>query len=404
VTRRSIALRLTSVFVAAIAFGWTTAPAQSPAVSFRVREGTGIQRTQYPIGVRIPLQKGRLTDLAQARLMSNGAEVPAQLTSTSSWDDGSVQTVDVDFNASLEAEEERRYQLQLGIAPTAVPAQSPARGLVVDEQPETIQVGPWKFSKNGSPLLASVAYRGEGVAPGRNGLVVTDSAGKRHDLTTARAPKMDVLKRGPLLVVLRYSATLPIDDAYSVLVELLIEVPNSKSWVKMTATVRDGSRRLRDLALETPLAFDAFPWLWDFGTDSGTYGVFRGTSDAVVLTQSTASSAGASRWTIATTSQQQRRTYETSAGSRAKVAGGWGHFQDGKSAVAFGVEGFGKTAGTHTISLDGRGQTSFRVAPGEPTTLHQMTLYEHFVPTPVAVGAATNPTSMLNPPVVVLDR
>jgi hypothetical protein len=86
------------------------------------------------------------------------------------------------------------------------------------------------------------------------------------------------------------------------------------------------------------------------------------------------------------------------------VAGGWGHFQDGKSAVAFGVEGFGKAAGTYTISLDGRGQTSFRFAPAEPATLHQLTLYEHFVPTPIAVGAATNPTSMLNPPVVVLDR
>jgi len=185
---------------------------------------------------------------------------------------------------------------------------------------------------------------------------------------------------------------------------VLMEMPNSKSWLKLTVTVRDPGRRLRDIALETPLAFDAYPWLWDFGTDSGTYGVLRSASDGVTLSQ-TASSAGANRWVVLTTNAQQpRRPYETSAGSRVKTAGGWGHFQDVKTAVAFGVEGFGKTSGTYSIALDGQGQTAFRFAPAEPATQHQLTVYLHFVPTPVAVGAATNPTSMLHPPVVLLDR
>ena len=79
-------------------------------------------------------------------------------------------------------------------------------------------------------------------------------------------------------------------------------------------------------------------------------------------------------------------------------------FQDGKAAVAFGVEAFGRTSGTYTIALDGQGQMLFRFAPAEPGAQHQVTVYQHFVPTPVAVGAATNPTSMLNPPTVVLER
>ena len=63
-------------------------------------------------------------------------------------------------------------------------------------------------------------------------------------------------------------------------VEILIEMPSSKSWVKLAATVRDPSRRVRDIAIETPLAFGAMPILWDFGTDSGTYGVFRNPGDS----------------------------------------------------------------------------------------------------------------------------
>ena len=53
-------------------------------------------------------------------------------------------------------------------------------------------------------------------------------------------------------------------------VESLLEMPNSKTWVKTTATVTDRGRKLRDIALERPFAFAGFPVLWDFGTDSGT--------------------------------------------------------------------------------------------------------------------------------------
>ncbi len=47
-------------------------------------------------------------------MMTNSAEVAAQFTARASWEDGSVQTLDVDFNASLDPEEDRRYELQFG--------------------------------------------------------------------------------------------------------------------------------------------------------------------------------------------------------------------------------------------------------------------------------------------------
>lgn len=366
-----------------------------------MRETIGIRRSEYPIDVRLNFAKGVLRDAANARLLTNGAEVAAQIAASSSWDDGSVQALDVDFNASLDPTEERRYEVQFGDGVTT--AIKPSRGLTIEEREDGIQVGNVRFAKGGAPLIASATYRGEGIGTGANGIIITDAAGQRHDLTMAVQPNLTVLKPGPLLVVLRFTASLPLDAGYSVPIELMVEMPSSKTWIKLSATVRDPSRRVRDLAIDTPLAFGATPWLWDFGTDSGTYGVFRNPTDGVVLTQRV-NATGASGWTVETVAQNQRRGYEASAGNRPKLAFGWGHLQDAASAVAFAVEQFGRDQGVYSITLDGRGQTSFRFVPAESATLHHLTVYEHFVATPVAIGAATNPTAMLTAPAVSVER
>jgi hypothetical protein len=396
----SIAL-IAAVLPLAAAGGVPLVQQSAASRSFRVRETIGIRRTEYPVSARLNFAKAVLKDPANARLLTNGAEVAAQIAASSSWDDGSVQVLDVDFNASLDPDTERRYEVQFGDGVTA--ALKPARGLAIEEVGDTIKVGNVQFSKSGSPLVASATYRGEGIGSGANGITITDTAGQRHDLTTATAASMTVVKPGPLVVGLRYTASLPVDAGYSVPVELAIEMPSSKTWIKVTATVRDPGRRLRDVAIDIPLAFGEVPWLWDFGTDSGTYGVFRNPTDGVVLTQRV-NATGASGWTVETVAQGQRRPYEMSAGSRPKLAFGWGHLQDAKGAVAFAVDRFGREQGTHSISLDGRGQTSFRFVPSAPTTLQRLTVYAHFVATPVAIGAATNPTAMLTPPAVIVDR
>jgi hypothetical protein len=283
------------------------------------------------------------------------------------------------------------------------PSAKPTRGLTVEDRADAIVVGSLTFSKSGSPLLASATYRGEGVGSGNNGITITDANGRRHDLSTAQGGRLEVVKSGPLLVELRFTATIPVDDTTSVPVELVLDMPNSKTWLKTTATVTDRSRRLRDLAIERPYAWSGFPVLWDFGTDSGTYGVFRSATDLVTLTQ-TATADGPSGWRIESGAPNQRRAIEVSTGNRNKSAGGWGHLQDGKSAVAFAWPRFGRDAATYSISLAGSGQATFRFAPSAPSTQMQMVLYEHFVATPVAIGAATNPTAMLTPLAVTVER
>jgi hypothetical protein len=350
------AFQISVAVLLVIAMRLIVAAQTTATIPFHVRESAGIRRTEYPVSAQFTLAKGALKDDSHARLVFNGAEVVAQFTATALWEDQSVRTLDVDFNASLDPEENRPYQLQYGESVSA--SSAPTRGLTVEDRPDAVQVGSLRFSKSGSPLLASAAYRGEGVGSGQNGLVITDDLGQRHDLTAATSPRMEILKRGPLYVVLRYSATLPLTSSYNVAVAVTLEMPSSKSWVKMIA---------------------------------------------VVLTQS-ANPAGASGWKIETGPQAQRRAYETSAGTRVKNASGWGHFQDAKAAVAFAVERFGRDAGTYTIALDGHGQASFRWTPGEPASEHRFAVYEHFVGTPVAIGAATNPTAMLNPLAVTIER
>jgi hypothetical protein len=56
---------------------------------------------------------------------------------------------------------------------------------------------------------------------------------------------------------------------------------------------------------------------------------------------------------------------------------------------------FGRTS--RRSAVEGQGQAVFGHAPAQPKTEHRLMVYQHFVTTPVAIGAATNPTAMLNP-------
>jgi hypothetical protein len=172
-------------------------------------------------------------------------------------------------------------------------------------------------------------------------------------------------------------------------------MPNSKSWLKASIAIEDPSRRVKSLSFESPVTLGEKPWIWDFGTDTGTYGALRGAGDAVLLSQ-TVSPKG-NNWTVQTGPQNDLRPYESSIGSRLKTASGWGHLYDASRAVAFAVDRFGSEPGTYSIALNGQGQAVFTLAPAQSKTSHRLTVYQHFVTTPVPIGAATNPTAMLHP-------
>jgi hypothetical protein len=180
---------------------------------------------------------------------------------------------------------------------------------------------------------------------------------------------------------------------------LTIEMPNSKSWWKGIATLDDPTGRVREVSFHTPLALGPFPWIWDFGIGSWTYGTLQRPADSVILSQ-VVNLPNGSRWQILSGVKGHEQPYEEMGGRRPPVAEGWGHVQNQKEAVAFAVDDFGRQEGTYTIALDGEGQAAFEFAPARPLTHYHFTVYQHFVAPPAAIGAVTNPVSMLNPLVV----
>jgi hypothetical protein len=356
-----------------------------------VSETAGIRRTEYPITARVELPRGALRDASNARLKVTD-EVPAQFTAETSWDDGSVRALNVDFNASLGPGERRRYVLEFG---PDVKASVSGRGLSVTEEADGIQAGSIRFGRSGAPLVAAANYvKTNFIGMGRNGISVTDTAGSQHDLSSAQDLKVDVVKRGPLKVVLRYAGRLPLDQSASAPFVITMEMPNSKSWLKMSAVVQDPGKRIRSVAFDSPLAFSALPLTYDFGTENGTYGAFRNATDTAVLTQ-TVNQKGPAGWIVRTGTQGGTlNDYESAPNGRAH---GSGHLLDARGAVAFGFADFAREQGTYRIALSGSGQASFSFEPSRPATEHRLTVYQHFVSTPVPIGAATSPTAMLSP-------
>lgn len=368
-------------------------PAPSFAEIITVRETAGIRRTLFPATARVPLAKGALTDPTNARLRAGDTETPVQFSAGSRWEDGSVRILNVMFNVSLGPGEHQIYRLEYGerVAPA-----TPARGVAVTDDADGVQAGNLKFSKRAGPLVVSANYRGEFIGQGANGLSVVDNAGVGHEAGLQRPRIVELIERGPLLTSIHYGYTIPVDPAYSADATITVEAPSSKSWLKASVAVHDSARRLREIVFALPLAFAAHPWTWDIGTPNGTYGAFRSPTDAATFTY-TVPARGAATWRVESGTKGELRAYETSAGARSLPVSGWLHIQDATRAVAFALEGFGRSAGTYTIHLDGQGQIAFRFAPLRPATEHHLTVYAHFVATPIPIGAATSPASILAP-------
>jgi hypothetical protein len=184
----------------------------SKSVGLTITETAGIRRTEYPVSARVELPRGQLADTDHVRLHAASADVAAQYSIGSRWDDQSIRMLEVDFNASLGPGEMREYRVAYGADVSRAP--SVARGLTLVEDADAIQVGNIRFGRSGSPLILSANYRGEFMGSGTNGAAIVDGSGVRHDLSAAAPLALEVVKRGPLLVVLRYTGRFTLGADY----------------------------------------------------------------------------------------------------------------------------------------------------------------------------------------------
>ena len=385
-------LRAVTALVLFLAAGAPPASAQWTAL-VTVEEPAGIRRTAFPTRVRFEFPEARLESVNQVRLMDGSTEVAAQGTAWSTWSDGSVREIELDFNLSIGPFEERPLQLQYGRDVAGSPATN--RGLVPSEDERGVQVGRVRLTRVGSPLLSSVAYRQELIGEGRNGITVVERSGIRRDPREISWEPVRVVKSGPLVVLLRYRGRLGLSGGRSADITLDVEMPSSKSWVKISASVADADGRVGDVTIETPLRLGPHPWTWDFSTPNATYGTFRDPTGSAIFTR-TFDGAGTGAWQILAGPAGAEQPYEQSSGSLA-ASGTWAHFTGAEEAVAFAIESSPGAAGRITVWLTGTGQTSIGFRSAEPVTEHALTVYQHYVATPLAIGAATSPASILHP-------
>jgi PcRGLX-like N-terminal RIFT barrel domain len=376
-----------------------TAQSAPSSIPLHVSEVGGIRRTQFPVTARIPFPRSGLRDPANVKLLSNQTEVPQQASVEARWPDGSVQWLSLDLNVTIGPNESQTYSLQYG---EGVKSEAAVRGLAVTEDTDAIQIGNIRFNKSGSPLVASVKYRDDAIGTGANGLTVKDASGTVHDLSTAENVKAEIVKRGPLVVAVKYSGAIRLEKDARAPFSLIVEMPNSKSWVKFQASVDDPTRAIRDVAINLPLALGPFPWVWDFGTTRWTYGSMRAVTDSAIMSD-TVPATGIGTWTVSSGPKGRELATETS-GPDIATFGGWGHVQGAKEVVAYAIEGIKTRRGTYRIAIDGTGQTTFQLSPPEPQAKHDLTVYAHFVSTPVQIGAATSPAAILSPLFATCER
>ncbi len=369
------------------------------AIALHVTESSGIRRFGYPVQARVPFAAGALHDASTVRLLSGRDEVPAQYTVDTRWPDGSVQWLDIDFSASIGPDETTTYAVEHG--PGVRVTSDVPRGLTVTEDADLIRVGRIALGTTGRALIRSVTSRGEVVGAGSNGVAVTDRTGRLVDVGALESLTAEIVKPGPVYVEVRYTGQIEVDAAYRPRVTMTVGLPNSKSWIRVETVVEDPERRLSGISFHTPLALGPLPWVWDFGTPRWTYGSLRGETDAVVLTH-TVDRSDEATWTVETGEPGRVEMYETARGSGADVAG-WGHLEGGSEVVAFALADTGREAGAYRLALDGGGQLSLGFTALAPRDTLRLTVYEHYVSTPVQIGAATSPASMLSPLVAACD-
>jgi hypothetical protein len=270
------------------------------------------------------------------------------------------------------------------------------------EEERAIVVGRVRLNRVGSPLLGSVAYREELIGTGRSGIAVVERTGIRRDAREITWEPVQILKNGPITVLLRYRGRLGLSAGSTADITLDVEMPNSKSWLKISTSVSDPDRRVGLLSIEAPLGLGAYPWSWDFATPNASYGAFRDPTGSAIFTRDVRED-GAGGWQILAGAAGAEQAYEQSAPSAEHDSGTWAHFVGPTEAVAFAVETSPDVAGEIRIWLTGTGQTSVGFRSAEPETEHAFSVYQHYVGTPVPIGAATSPASILSPLLVTVE-
>jgi hypothetical protein len=199
---RNLALAILCLLVVAV-------PTQALDLPLTAREDAGYTRRAEPVSAGVILPRGSISDLSTLTVTAaGGITVPAQFETTSTWPDGSVKWLLVDFKADCAANANASYSLTDRVGKSA-----PSTALKVDQDGKgvTIVTGPMRcrLDREGFDLFSEVYLDhdssgtfedGEKIsrAERNNSLRLTDMQGREFSSRWGQIESFEVEASGPV--------------------------------------------------------------------------------------------------------------------------------------------------------------------------------------------------------------
>jgi len=375
-----------------------------------VRETAGIRRFAYPVGAEIRLDppavagsRFRLTEGA----VEGGKAIPGQFR-TPQEAGGEASLVSLDFEGSFMPFEARSYRVEYGLDVEAGP--EPARGLTVEESTEVFLVssGPhlvWEVPRSLAGLLRSVrAAKGEFLRADSTGLSFLARDGTVRSLSSTSPGR--IAKRGPIACRLRWDLESVAGEGRSIRSIVELEIPRSKSWVRVDWSLADSQGVVRGFGAEVHLRLDGDVAFADFGADSLVYAALprgQGASFRAGLPTLAHRLGGKPFWEILRGPEGKLEPYAPSGLTGLRTVEGWAHLMDPERCTAAAVADFAKlTLDRIDVRQDGRCRIwrehlTEDASRSTGSGTKSLRFWLHFVDFPPHVGAVTSPQSMAAP-------
>ena len=306
----------------------TSADIHAAELRFSIAEPSGIVRTDCPVTSGVPLKRGALFDpSATALLAPGGRELPLQTEVLSSWPDGSIRWLLLDFQANLAAAEKRPFILRYGPNVERAPIKRPLRikktgaDIVLDTGPLRIVLSGQSFrlldavwldrDQDGTFSDDERMTTGSGA-----GVVLTTPDGKRFRADLAQA-EMVVEQAGPLRGCVRIAGKHASADGAMFRYVVRIHAWRGHPSVKLSYTfINDDSPRLMSNLDSLDLVFETAD---KEGAASLIDGKHRGATRLF---------------------QVDDARYEIDGKHSGKRATGWAAIGNGRGGIAVGVREF----------------------------------------------------------------
>lgn len=354
----------------------------TPLARLRVRETHGIRRFLYPLSAQITLPEG--TDANTLSLSTiEGQVVPTQATQ---YGPGRYR---LDFALSLAPYQEQEIVLSLQ-SPQAKIEDPLAVTLSTDGVALRSRQAKFSLGLDAQGNLMDVVY--DGVSHLRAPSAITRSG--REMQTVSHAPRVgETLLAAWNTTQGHYDSNAGAPDA-----ETRTELTACKSWATVTHTLR--VPRLGDRVVFTlPLSALSPTLTCDFGVGGGIYGKLQARGADSVEWRTTFDEGGPVQWILATNDRVDYQ--EKCESAEAYQPQRWFHVLDSGKALAIAVTRVPAECREIAVRLTVAGDVSIAFTLGQTVAeAVEFGVCYHFLNDVPALAAATNPQSILLPPLV----